>query len=393
MKKLLFLCSRSPYPLVGGDKIRMFNSLKMLSEQYCVDLLFINDKPISSSTKEVLSKYCNEIYPFVVTKTSHIFKTFIGLFSNTKPLQVNYYYDKKIQNWVDRNINNYDAVYCNHIRTTEYVRNHSIIKIVDFVDSIAMNYEKACKTSSGFWKIIYKIEKNRVKSYEKEIAREFDKRIIISDVDKSYIEENEHFSIKVVGNFVAEILFDKNIQRRKNQICFLGKMDYEPNVSAVCYFVNKLFPQLKRLFPDLIFKVIGSQPLKKIRKLNDIEGIEVTGFVDNPYNVIHESQLFIAPMVSGAGIQNKILEAMKMGKAVITTSIGAEGLNKLTGREIIVCNSDEELINNIIDLLLNEEKSNLLGKQAKAYIEKYYSKTIITKIFLDYLESKEAINI
>lgn len=388
MKKLLFLSSRVPYPLVGGDKIRVFNSLKILSKKYKVDLLYIDTSPICSNTELELSKYCNFIKPVVVPKYSYHMNTLFGLISNTKPLQVNYYYYRKIQKWIDRNIGEYDAVYCNHIRTTEYVRNYSILKFVDLVDSIAMNYTKAFKQSSGLWKLIYGIEKHRVKQYELNIVKEFDKSILISDVDKDFVDVDNKYDINVISNFVPNLDFDENIKPVPYKVCFLGKMDYEPNVSATFYFVNNIFPILRNRFHGFSFKIIGAHPLDKIKALEKIDGIQVTGFVDNPYNEIQDCQLFIAPMVSGAGVQNKILEAMKMGKCVITTKIGSEGLNNLSGNELVICDNDNDMIHKITNLLSNEKQIREIGNNAKKYISMNFSEDKIGKLLLDYISEE-----
>ena len=385
MKKILFLCSRVPYPLVGGDKIRMFNSLRLLSEEYSVDLLYIDVEYPNEDVNISLKKYCNEIYCFKVSKLSHYIQTLIGLFTNRKPLQVNYYYNRKVQKWIDDNIDNYDMIYCNHIRMTEYVRKHNTCKIVDFVDSIAMNYIKAYKKSFGIWKLIYKIEKKRVKVYEKEIAIEFEKKIIISSVDRKFIDPDNLYNIKVIGNFVSEIIYNHDLEEKSDQLCFLGKMNYEPNVSATIYFAKEIFPILKELNNNISFKIIGAFPIKKIIELESIKDIEVMGFVKNPYDEIQKSQLFIAPMVSGAGIQNKILEAMKIGKCVITTTIGAEGLECLKGNELIIADSKEDLIEKIMFYLENKKIRDEIGRNAQRYIQKYFSKEKIRNSFLEFI--------
>lgn len=385
MKKILFLCSRVPYPLLAGDKIRMFNSLKLLSEEYSVDLLYIDVEYPKESVNVLLRKYCNEIYCFKMSKLSHYVQTLIGFFTNKKPLQVNYYYNKKVQKWIDNNIDNYDMVYCNNIRTTEYVRKYNTCKIVDFVDSIAMNYIKAYKKSFGIWKLIYKIEKERVKSYEKEIAIEFQKKIIISSVDRRFIDPDNLYNIKVIGNFVSEIIYNHSLEEKSYQLSFLGKMNYEPNISATIYFAKEIFPILKRHNSNISFKIIGAFPVKKIIKLQSIKDIEVMGFMKNPYDEIQKSQLFIAPMVSGAGIQNKILEAMKIGKCVITTTIGAEGLECLKGNELIIADTKEDIIKKIIFYLDHKKNRDEIGRNAQRYIQRYFSKERIGSSFLEFI--------
>ncbi len=377
-KKLLFISSRIPFPLVGGDKIRVFNSLQILSKRYDIELLYIDTEIIRLDYKKELKKYCSKITPFVVSKYEFLWNTLKGFLKNKKPLQVNYYYFKEIQKYIDDRIGDFDVVFCNHIRTTEYLDKHEIIKYVDLVDSIAMNYTKAYSNSKGLWKLIYAIERRRVKKYERFVVESFTKTIVISDVDKRFIDSDDKYNISVIGNFVREMEYDKDIKPTECKICFLGKMDYEPNVSAVKYFVKNIFSSLKEKNKDIEFIIIGAKPTMEVQKLSYTDGVVVTGFVDNPYNEIQKCNLFVAPMVSGAGVQNKILEAMKMGKCVVTTQIGAEGLVNLKGRELIVCEDDQQMIESIIDLLENNLTSEKIGKRAKAYVENNYSEELVS---------------
>ena len=122
-----------------------------------------------------------------------------------------------------------------------------------------------------------------------------------------------------------------------------------------------------------------------LENYSSIKDIEVMGFVKNPYDEIQKSQLFIAPMVSGAGIQNKILEAMKIGKCVITTTIGAEGLECLKGNELIIADSKEDLIEKIMFYLENKKIRDEIGRNAQRYIQKYFSKEKIRHSFLEFI--------
>lgn len=388
MKKILVICSRIPYPLIGGDKIRMFNSLKLLSEKYSVDLLFINNEKTKSEYINELKKYCDNVYNFDFMKIKFIMNTLKGIFINKNPLQVNYYYFNKVKTFIEKNYSKYDTIYCNHIRTTEYIRKYNkIIRIVDFVDSIAMNYEKAEKNSSGLWKIIYKIENKRLKKYEMKISNEFDKSIIISKIDKNYIvSQGGNTSINVVNNYINIDEENERCPVEKDSLCFVGKMNYEPNINAVKYFVNNIFYNLREKKKKLKFYIVGAQPVETVKKLEKENKVIVTGFVNDPKEYVVKSELFIAPMVSGAGVQNKIIEAMAIGKCVVTTRIGAEGLENLEGNELVICNSEKEFIDKIIYLLDNPNEKNKIGKNAKYYIQNNLSKNIVKEKFFEYLE-------
>ena len=389
MKNILVLCSRLPYPLVGGDKIRMFNNIKALSKKYSVDLLYISSEGWKNESILDLQKYCKNIYPFHFPEYRSKINTLKGLLTNSKPLQVNYYYFKEVQKWIDENKDRYDMFFCNHIRTTEYVKNIDKVKIVDFVDSIAMNYTKAVKrTTSLKWKMIYAFEQKRVLKYEIEMSKLFEKKIIISDVDKEYIIENGgNGNIETISNFV-NLNYDKKDIEEEEIISFLGKMNYEPNISAVKFFSESVFPKIREAYKDLKFYIVGAYPPAVVEKIGEEPGIVVTGFVNDPYEYLLKSKLFVAPMVSGAGVQNKILEAMMLGKCVITTKIGAEGLEGVTENEIIIADSVEEMSRKIIELLKPENslKVKEIGENAKKYIEKNLSEDVIAEKVLKYIE-------
>lgn len=377
-KKLLMIFYRPPFPLIGGDKIRMFQNLKILSNYYNVDVVFINDKKTDKMIIDNVLKFAKNVVAFEFKKKRFYWSTLLGFLLNKRPLQVNYYYFKEVQDWVDNNISNYDTVFCHTIRAAEYVKNKPIEKIIDFVDAISMNYEKAAKkTKLGIWNLLYNIDKTRVLKYELEQLSLFDKKIIISDIDRDYILNKSGFptSINIVQNAVdIEPLNLINVE--EDYIVFVGKMDYEPNVSAVMHFSLKVFPKVLDKFSNLKFYIVGVNPTKKVKSLSKKRNIEVLGYIENLDDVILKSKLVVAPMISGAGIQNKILMAMTLGKCVITTKIGAEGLNNLeetNNKPLEIASTTEELISKIIELLQDDIKRKSIGDNAHNYVKDYFS--------------------
>ncbi|WP_299548805.1 glycosyltransferase [Seonamhaeicola sp.] len=388
--KLLMIFHRPPFPLIGGDKIRMYQNLKILSKHYDVDVLFVNDIKTDKAHNNSILKLATNIFVFEFKKYRFYLSTLFGFLMNKNPLQVNYYYFKSVQKWIDKNISNYDSVFCHTIRTAEYVKNKSIFKIIDFVDAISMNYEKAAKKSNfGLWKLLYKIDKKRVLKYESSLLELFDERIIISEIDKNYIlnKSNSNAKIHIVQNFV-ETNFS-NSSAEEDYIIFVGKMDYEPNVNAVKYFCLKIFPKILEKFPDLRFYIVGANPIKKVKVLAKHQNVEVIGYVEDLNDVILRSKLMVAPMVSGAGIQNKILMAMAQKKCVITTKIGAEGLVDLDmeSKPIEISKSTYDFTSSLLDLLENKSKRNKIGLNAYNYINKHFSIRKVEKDLLSILSN------
>ena len=186
MRRLLFISSRPIYPIIGGDQIRTAQQLEFLCTKYRVDVIYQTEvRP-----KVQLVRYIpavSVVKCYYSCKWTNYLRTLRFLFNNL-PLQVNYYYDKAIKRYIDSHLSEYDIIFCNNIRTTEYVRKVSgIVKVVDFVDAISMNYEKAKEKARGLKKLIYKIDYDRCRKYEHQVLKDFDRCATISEVDKQYI--------------------------------------------------------------------------------------------------------------------------------------------------------------------------------------------------------------
>jgi glycosyltransferase involved in cell wall biosynthesis len=249
-----------------------------------------------------------------------------------------------------------------------------------------MNYKAALRRAEGFWKAFYYVEDKRLLPYELEALRIFNKCFISSPVDKQYLLSHASVfaSLSVIPNGVnsraMEWLRDSE---EENWVSFLGKMDYYPNEDAVIYFAREVFPLLKENFPALKFIIIGAYPTKKVLTLEKIPGIEVTGFVEDPYDYLARSKVVVAPMRFAAGIQNKILEAMALRKAVVTTSVSAEGIQGEDGRHFLIADTPQEMAEKILELLRNREERRVLGENARSFIQARYTWDVVGKRLLD----------
>lgn len=185
-KTLLFISSRPLYPIIGGDQIRTVQQLDFLKEKFEVDLLYLSPDKESIHNNANISGV-RTIFSFEVGKLKSMLQTLKFLF-NSLPIQVNYYYNKSVAEKIDSILPGYDCVFCNNIRTAEYVRKkNGVIKYLDFVDAISMNYDKARHEAKGLKKLIYEIDYRRCKNYEQKCLEMFDSCAVISDVDNKYI--------------------------------------------------------------------------------------------------------------------------------------------------------------------------------------------------------------
>ena len=184
--RLLFISSRPLFPVIGGDQIRTVQQLEFLLEKFDVDVLLISpDKEGIDNNKEIPG--VRNVFCYQIGKIRSMAQAF-RFVCNSLPIQVNYYYNAYVAKQIDLILPDYDYVFCNNIRTAEYVRGKKgIKKYLDFVDAISMNYDKARHEAKGLKKLIYEIDYKRCKAYEQKCLESFDSCAVISDIDNKYI--------------------------------------------------------------------------------------------------------------------------------------------------------------------------------------------------------------
>ena len=170
-------------------------------------------------------------------------------------------------------------------------------------------------------------------------------------------------------------------------IVFVGKMNYEPNVVAVTYFAGHIFPKLLLHYPGLRFVIVGTHPDARVMELAKKNGVEVTGYVDSIEPYYQRATIVVAPMLTGAGIQNKIIQAMSYGCCVVTTSIGAEGLDIRRG-EIAVVDGEDNMVDMLLSLLGDRDKRREMGRLAREYVVNNLSGKVIGEQFWKFMDGK-----
>jgi len=386
MSKILFLSSRLPYPPVGGDRLKNYWLIKILSKHFKVHLVSITDKEVPKEFHEWANGLGISYKIFQKRQELFYTNTLKGLISNRLPLQVNYYYFNDIQNYVDKIYKDFDLLFATLIRTAKYVVNKEKPKILDMADSIGLNYLKSGKkTFSIFWKILYSIEGNRLINFEKYCINQFNKTLFFNKEELAYFnlpEKTEWIPHGVNENL---LIYENQDFKYKNYVAFFGKMDYQPNIDAVLWFTKNVLPYLNK---NLKFVVVGAYPTKIIQDLpKKFRNVEVTGFVDDPYLILKSSLCVVAPMQTGGGIQNKILECMALGTINIVSSLAAKPIGAEHGKHFLVCDDPKEIADIINKIYEKPKDFEHLKQNAKDFIKNNYTWTIYEKRLLEIIDA------
>lgn len=389
-KRALCIAVRNPYPVSGGDQVRLVQQLEMLADMYDVDLLYVTHDRNAETALKNLPALRSE-HAFYIPKWQRYLQA-LRFTVNRRPISVNHHTNRNACKAASRMAreNSYDLVFVNTPLAAIYARGiKAPLKLLDAVDSFAMNAANGLRNArTPFRRLWYSIQAPRLLRFEQRCLKEFDRVSFISDVDLRYIDPTASKS-HIVGNFVDTGYWKPDDNTRPSDrpvVSFMGKMSYEPNILAVTYFAEHVFPVLRSSHPNLEFRIIGARPAEAVKALADVPGITVTGFVDDPRPLLRESAVIVAPMLSGSGIQNKILFAMSAGCCVVTTPTGAEGMAPY-GDALTVCGPDN-MAAAILSLLDNRTRRDDISRKARKYILDNYSRDIVRQQFKQFIEGR-----
>ncbi|MCK4622656.1 MAG: TIGR03087 family PEP-CTERM/XrtA system glycosyltransferase [Desulfuromonadales bacterium] len=397
--KILYLAHRIPYPPNKGDKIRSYNELKYLSQGHEVDLLSLVDEPDDLQYKEELEQLCNRVGLFPLNKLVSKVKGIASL-ATGGTISVGYFYQKKMQQEVDLWLQEetYDAIICFSSTMAEYVfrskvfsslsHSHRPKLVMDFCDVDSDKWIQYAAEAKFPMNSVYRLENRQLADYERRVYEAFDHTLLISAVEANLFREicPEHGKVTVIPNGVDYEYFDSrkcapNSRDESLSLVFTGAMDYHANVDGVVWFCKDIWPQLKQEFPALTFYIVGSNPTVEVRELAKIDGITVTGFVDDIRDYYNLADICAVPLRLARGVQNKVLEAMAMGKAVVTTSKANDGIQATDGEQLRVATTADEFIQAVRVLLKDSEGRTALGNNAREFVVARYDwKTNLEKL-------------
>jgi len=391
--KILIITPRIPYPPFRGDKLKIYNLSKILNKNNDVYILtFLGDlseeKDLELLKKENIS--IEAIKQFKYSSLINLIKSFF----TSAPFQISYYYSKKMRNRITEltSINKYDVVYFHLINSAQYyeaVKNKDILKVIDFTDSTSLYLTRYLEfLKNPFRRLFFSIELKRILKYE-QIVKKFDTLFVCSSVDKQFlIERNVHNNIQILLNgFDIDTFRFEKIKKEKGRIVFVGNMTYFPNIDAVVYFSNEIFPLILNKIPEAKLYIVGQNPTKEVIDLQS-DNIIITGFVEDLKKEYLVSEVNIAPIRFGSGTLNKIIEAIALGIPIVATSLASQGFPSELKKYIHIKDHPKEIADEIISIL---SENDTIGKkliEGREVISQMLSWEKIVKDFENYLKKR-----
>lgn len=392
---ILLIDEEFPYPLETGKRIRSFNLAMTLAHDHAVSYLAYGNA--GSRPYEFLKE--NNITPYAVTSPPRkkegfgfYVKLLLNLLSPLPYIVTSHYssaFQEKLMGLVKAG--GYDLIICEWTPYSIYIKDISKLpKII-----VAHNIE------SAIWKRYEDQEKNRLKrwyiseqrkkivTFEKECFRWGNGATAVSQQEAETIKETGvDYPVEVIENGVDVDYFSpRDTEVDRNLLVFTGSMDWRPNQDAAFYFVKDIFPRIRKQNPSMKLALVGRNPPKTIRDFSKEDGIAVTGTVDDIRPYIARGAVYVVPLRIGGGSRLKILEALAMKRPVVSTSIGAEGLNVTDGENIIISDGEKDFADSVIACLKDENLRENLAESGRKLVEEYYDWRKLGAKYNDYIIS------
>jgi glycosyltransferase involved in cell wall biosynthesis len=382
--RLLFVLPIVPWPIRrNGISLRFAPVIDYLAQRYELDVLVLaeEDEPLPPSG---LLERCHELAFIKVPMTSlprwlRRIKAAWAVLALWGPLLSSMRYDGE---QLERALQSYlqQKEYSIVIWAARYMEVACRIRrrfpqtrfVIDVVDSPTLFSLRSASTNL-IDRFLTHYDGWKWRRLERRTREAFDATIYISDVDAQAVRSGPTARVHVVPNGIFHADAPPLAPSPSGTVIgFLGHMAYPPNVSAVLRLAQRIFPRILSTLADATLLIIGRDPAPEISRLAG-PGISVTGTVDNIWSYVTRANVFVFPMIEGTGLQNKILEAMYAGVPVVTTSIAANGMRARSGEQLLVADSDDEIVEQILKVLRDPQYGAKLAERARAFVLREFS--------------------
>ncbi|MEK7888709.1 glycosyltransferase [Burkholderia contaminans] len=388
-KKLLVLTPRFPYPVIGGDKLRIYHLCRMLSRHYSLTLLSLCETDEELHAELPDDGVFDRVERVLLSRRRSYVNTLLALPTRT-PLQVAYYRSRAFAAAVSRLLPAHDGVFVHLVRCAEYVRKSDKPRILEMTDAISLNYSrvKQLRNARGLKSRVFSLEAKRLLDYERSIVDDFDLSVLVSKTDRDYLFPGESGRNVMVCSNGVDLSGLPYVARRMagRLLVFIGDMRTIQNQDMCHFFAEEVLPLLRRR-ADYRFRIVGSIAPALAERFRAYDGVEVTGRVASIAQAAADGAIGVCPMRIGAGVQNKILEYMALGLPVVTTSLGHEGLGATSGQDLLIADTPEAFVERIEWLISHESAAVEMAVHARQFVERAHGWSEMTRALVERVDA------
>ncbi len=396
--RILVIADYLPYPLIGGDRIRIYNLLRRVARRHEVSLAAFLEKPTDIEGVEHLKQFCAHVETVNFQQRSRIMKApgMFGYALSGKPPELYLLHSDELVEKIKRltATMDFDILQIEHARMGLYLeklqsreRSKSLLMFHNFtsqqygrVSQIERRWDRKFRTrldsmAMGYWEPRY--------------AEKFTRCATVSEADRELLlQSNPRLQVEVIPNGVD---IEKYLplplppKHTNPSLLFLGNMGYPPCVDAALYFCHDIFPLILQSNHAAEFWIVGRDPRPEVLELNN-SNVHVTGRVDDVHPFYQQSPVCVVPLRAGGGTRLKILEAMALGRPVVSTTIGCEGLNVVDGEHLLIADTPTQFSEKTMNLFNDRELYQRISENGRSLVEGRYGWDQIAEKLTDIYE-------
>jgi glycosyltransferase involved in cell wall biosynthesis len=379
--KILWVKAGKLLPLDTGGKIRSYNILRHLAIHHEVTLLsYYGGRRDEAYEKEITQHFAGAVVVYTAAP-------------DTTALERGIDYLRHLPSRAPYAVTKFTARSVRHLLSDWLSERRFGVAVCDFL-SASLTFPSSVMTptvlfqhnvESALWRrqadwepnllkrLAFKLEAFKMARYERATLARFRHVIAVSEVDRDTMKTlapQSQFSVVLTGVDLQQYRSFRAHWPKGHLVMFTGSMDWEANIDAVDFFCRDVWPHIRARVPDAHFRIVGRDPHPRVQNLAS-DSVEVTGTVPSVMEHLSEASVVVVPLRIGGGTRLKIYQAMAMGKAVVSTTIGAEGLDVSDGRDVWLADEATSFADAVVALLLDEDLRRLYGKLAAELADQY----------------------
>ncbi len=392
--KILWVKPGKLLPLDTGGKLRTYNILRQLAASHELTYLSYYEGERDDAYEREILTHLPGTMPIRTAATGSTpltsYLDFLRRITWRAPYTVSRFTAAEVQkilrHWIPPR--RFDVAVCDFLASTMNFPKALATPTVLFQHNVETLLWKRRAEFETKWvdRMVSKFEYAKMLRFEPEQVRRFHHVIAVSETDRramSSMVDSSHISVVSTGVDLSKYRYDPDLRPETPLVVFVGSMDWQPNIDGVEFFCQHIWRQVLAKIPDAHFRVVGRAPHPRVQNLRS-ESVEITGAVPSVVDHLREAAVIVVPLRIGGGTRIKIYEGMAMGKATVSTTVGAEGLDVQHGRDILLEDDPSDFANAIVAFLRDDEMRRRYEAAAAATARKY-DWSVIARRFVEVL--------
>ncbi len=377
LPRVLYLTHRTPFPPDKGDRIRTFHLLRQMAKHGRVWLGCPADEPVSADTYTALNGLCERVAAVPIGRRTRWAAAAWGLATGgslSEGLFASKALTRLLRQWTAEV--RFDAVVASSSALVPYLQDaalRQVPKVVDLIDVDSqkwLDFAAACRPPK---KWLYRLEAARVRKLERGLAGSARAVAVVSRAEADVYDSFTRVGAATVATNGVDLDFFAPVAcEQQPALAFVGALDYRPNEDAAVWFTREMWPAIRARVPNAEFRIIGRNPSPAVRALRSVPGVNLAGQVPDVRPFVASASVAVVPLRLARGVQNKVLEAMAMAKAVVAAPPALAALGTEVGTHLLSASAPQEWVDSVCGLLADPVRRQQLGVAARQYVERHH---------------------